>query len=271
MHLAKKDGLLVGTTTNGTLWNEDLIKRIVEEELDLIAFSLAGVEKRNDTIREGTSFKKVLWCIETLKKYKELHNTSKPYIHIAYMWLRSAIDDLKRLPDYLTGLGVRQIVVHTLTFVPSSDLQSEVIYFEKDALELAKEAIYRAKELGIEMRIYLPCREHSAERCPEDIDCTLFVNSSGKVSPCVLLCLPIEGSPSYWFEGREFPYTSTVFGSVYEESLKEIWEKNLYKNFRNNFKTLASCRACYKPLLKEVQLDEEDEISGEVEWLVKGF
>jgi MoaA/NifB/PqqE/SkfB family radical SAM enzyme len=192
LHLAKKDGLLVGTTTNGTLWNEDLVRRLVEEGLDLVAFSLAGVEKKNDAIREGTSFKKVLWCIETLKKHKDLNNTSSPYIHIAYMWLKSALEDLLKLPDYLKDLGVRQIVVHTLTFVPSSELQSEVIYFEEEVLKLARDAMYRARDLGMEMRIYLPCRDYYAERCPEDIACTLFISSSGMGTALNLPSSPIR-------------------------------------------------------------------------------
>ena len=257
LRLAKKDGLLVGTTTNGTLWNEDLVRRLVEEGLDLVAFSLAGVEKKNDAIREGTSFKKVLWCIETLKKHKDLNNTSSPYIHIAYMWLKSALEDLLKLPDYLKDLGVRQIVVHTLTFVPSSELQSEVIYFEEEVLKLAREAMYRARDLGMEMRIYLPCRDYYAERCPEDIACTLFISSSGEVAPCVLLYLPVKEGLSYFFEGKEVPYHPLSFGSVYQNSLKEIWQKSSYKGFRENFKTYFPCQNCYKPLLKEVQFEEE--------------
>ncbi len=257
LRVAKEDGLLVGTTTNGTVWNEDTVKRLVEGKLDLIAFSLAGVEKRNDAIREGTSFKKVLWCIEALKKYKELNQVSKPYVHIAYMWLKSAFEDLLKLPEYLKDLGVRQIVVHTLTFVPSSRLQSEVIYFEDEALSLAKEAIYKAKDLGMEMRVFLPCKGYQAEKCPEDIENTLFVRSSGEVAPCVLLYLPIKGNPSYFFEGKEVPYSSLSFGSVYQTSLKKIWQKAEYKKFRENFEVHPSCQACYKPLLKEVLSDFE--------------
>ncbi len=256
LRIAKEDGLFVGTTTNGTVWKEDTVKRLIEERLDLIAFSLAGVDKKNDEIREGTSFKKVLWCIETLKKQKEFNKTSRPYVHIAYMWLRSAMEDLLKLPDYLKSLGVRQIVVHTLTFVPSSKLQSEVIYFEEGALSIAKEAICKAKELGMEMRVFLPCKDYYAEKCPEYIEDALFIASSGEVSPCVLLYLPVKGNPAYFFEGESISYSHLSFGNVYEEtSLKSIWKKEKFKRFRRDFKDYSFCQACYKPRLKEVTLD----------------
>ncbi len=253
LRAAKREKFFVGTTTNATLLNKNLIKRLIHEGLDLISFSLAGVEKNNDFFREGTSFKKVLWSIETFQKYKEAGNSLKPYVHIAYMWLRSALKDLLFLPEYLKELNVRQVVVHTLTFVPECKLQSEVIYFEdEEAVEIAKESIKLCKEIGIEMRVYLPLRKKKVFSCPEFIDRALFINSCEEVSPCVLFSVPIEGKTSYCFENKSYTYEKKTFGNVTTQSLKEIWRQKEYKEFRKNFYKFSFCQRCYKPLLEEV-------------------
>lgn len=46
VRLAKKAGCMVGTTSNGTLPNRDIIARPINEGLDVIGFSLAGLEKK---------------------------------------------------------------------------------------------------------------------------------------------------------------------------------------------------------------------------------
>ena len=256
---AKKENFLIGTTTNGCFLDEDKIKRIIEEGIDLIAFSLAGIEKNNDVLREGTSFKKVIWGIETLQKYKISYNSAKPIINIAYMWLSSAKKDLVLLPKYLKDLGVRQIVVNTLTFVPTKSLQSEVIYFNEDNEKIAKEAISQAKELGMDMRVYLPVKNESLTYCPENIHLSLFINSSANVSPCVFLSLPVtKESLFYYFENQKYSYKTKTFGNLEKESLKDIWNKKEYKSFRKNFKSWKMCNTCYKPFLKEVTLEEAE-------------
>jgi MoaA/NifB/PqqE/SkfB family radical SAM enzyme len=46
------------------LLNRHLIERLVIEDLDVIGFSLAGIDEKNDTIRKGTHIETVLNCIK---------------------------------------------------------------------------------------------------------------------------------------------------------------------------------------------------------------
>ena len=68
LQLAKRAGCRVGTTTNGTLLNRQLIEKLVAEDLDVIGFSLAGIDEKNDEIRKGTPIKSVLSSIEELHR-----------------------------------------------------------------------------------------------------------------------------------------------------------------------------------------------------------
>ena len=125
--IAKAQAFQVGTTTNAMLLNEETVRKVIESGLDILAFSLAGTTERNDVIRKGTSLKKVLKAIETLSREKEKRGTSGPEIHVAYMLFRSGMTELETLPSLLEGLGVSQVVVSTLDFVPTEELRKEAV------------------------------------------------------------------------------------------------------------------------------------------------
>ena len=57
LKIAKAAGCMVGTTTNCTLLDRKNIEKMVAQGLDVIGFSLAGVDKENDKkIRYGREF-----------------------------------------------------------------------------------------------------------------------------------------------------------------------------------------------------------------------
>jgi sulfatase maturation enzyme AslB (radical SAM superfamily) len=118
VRIAKEAACKVGTTTNGMLLNEEIIYQLVECGMDVLAFSLAGVDEKNDGLRRGTSLDTILEAIRILHETKKNLGKELPAVHIAYILLRSRIGDIERLPLFLQGLPVRQVVVSTLDFVP---------------------------------------------------------------------------------------------------------------------------------------------------------
>ncbi len=118
IQVAKDAGCKVGTTTNGMLLNEKIVSQLVKSGMDVLAFSLAGVDENNDALRRGTRMENVLGQIRLLNKIKKYLGKEQPAVHIAYMLLRSRLDDIERLPLLLQGLAVSQVVVSTLDFIP---------------------------------------------------------------------------------------------------------------------------------------------------------
>ena len=51
LQIAKDAGCMVGTTTNGTLLTREIIEKMVSQGIDVVGFSLAGVDEKNDRIR----------------------------------------------------------------------------------------------------------------------------------------------------------------------------------------------------------------------------
>ena len=256
VRMAKEAGCKVGTTTNGMLLNEKIIYQLVECGMDVLAFSLAGVDENNDALRRGTSLDTILGAIHLLHETKRNLGKELPAVHIAYMLLRSKLKDIERLPLFLQGLAVNQVVVSTLDFVPCKKLECETIIpstaEEYEDLRARLDAVKIESErfgVGFHYRLYKP-GEYSST-CTENIQRSLFVSSDGMVSPCVFTNLPISQEVQIYFN-EDRRYRRLTFGNAGDASIGDIWRGRAYRNFRKSFNGngLSSiCRNCRKLLV----------------------
>jgi MoaA/NifB/PqqE/SkfB family radical SAM enzyme len=252
--LARQAGCQVGTTTNGMLLDADGLRRLVDLEMAVVAFSLAGVGENNDAVRRGTSFAEVLKKIETLGEIKARKGASLPKVHVAYMLLSSALDDLALLPQALEGLGVSQVVVSTLNFVASPSLARESFTFatkeeyQEAAAEL-DEVADRARRRGLEIHGQLTRSGDRPHFCLENITRALCLAADGAVAPCVFLNLPVEAETYMGREGEDL-YRRFCFGVVEsDQSLLKIWRNPDYRQFRRVWakgNTPPACHGCLK-------------------------
>jgi MoaA/NifB/PqqE/SkfB family radical SAM enzyme len=276
--LAKQAGCHVGTTTNGMCLDPEKCMRLVDSRIDLVAFSLSGTDEKNDAIRRGTNLHRVLTAIQDLNRAKRDRGAGRPVVHIAYMLLRSRTEDVEKLPLLLRDLGVRQVVISTLDFIPASDLEDEAIvpasmaaYDElRSRLDgVAEEAAHDGTT--VHYHLSLPSEKRrkdtegfsdgtsaSADRlgfsgrrrltCTENVQRSFFVSADGSVSPCVFTNLPVSEASSIC-DGVERPYQSLIFGNINEESPGDIWRKKDYRTFRRSFsagQVASHCRHCAK-------------------------
>jgi len=250
--LAKDAGCRVGTTTNGMLLDVRKMEQLVELDLDLVAFSLAGTDEKNDRIRQGTNLGRILAALESLQKVKERQGRLKPEIHIAYMLLSSGWPDLERLSLLLEGSGVSQVVISTLDFVASGELMDEAIKprdrAEYEEMQARLQAVAaQSGSRGLKIHHHLPSPGSRRQTCPENPFRGVVVAAGGGVSPCVFANLP--AGASYFFAGRESPYQPLSFGKITDAHLADIWNSKDYASFRHAFETgriPAYCRQCSK-------------------------
>jgi len=276
--IAKSTGCKVGTTTNGMLLDADKLIELVRSEVDVIAFSLAGCTETNDVFRKGTNLAQVLETIRQLTIVKQKKRSTIPEIHIAYLLLRSGLGEIEKLPAMLTGLGISQVVISTLDFVPLPALECEaLIPADRDEYsglqaQLDKLAVV-GKKFGLDMhyQIVAPqdvidemCLSANDERdfaaflpitrptCSENIQNAVFVSAAGEVSPCVFTHLPIRLPP------EEVParigrfYKPITFGNIRVDSLEAIWRSQAYRAFRDSHragKLIGPCQNCLKTRL----------------------
>ncbi len=192
-------------------------------------------------------------AIETLEKEKIKKGSRTPVIHVAYLVLRSAINEIEKLPRLLEGVGVSQVVISTLDFVASEELQSEVIrssskkeYLETESffLSVAKEGERR----GLSVHYYLPPFEEAGRFCRENVQRAFCIASDGAVTPCVFTNLQV-GDEFHYLSNDKRSFQRKIMGNIQTQSPFDIWNMKPYKKFRSSFsgKNLDPvCEGCPK-------------------------
>lgn len=250
---AKEAGCLVGTTTNGTLVDAVIAKEVVLLGIDILAFSLAGIEEEHDKWRPCTTYYQVLEAINEVAAVKRQYRSVKPDIHVAYMLLRSGLEKLYKLPSWLQGRGIKQVVISTLDFIPSPELAGEALSFDEPK-EFAKvkslldAVVQDGKKRGLDIHYYLTDWNRPRELCTENVLRSVFIGSDGSVAPCVFANLPVSGCPLRHTRSGFIFYQKLNFGNVNGVPLELIWDSIPYREFRASFgrKLYPICRLCPK-------------------------
>jgi MoaA/NifB/PqqE/SkfB family radical SAM enzyme len=188
-----------------------------------------------------------------LSREKEKRGKTTPEIHVAYMLFRSGMKELEALPALLEGLGVSEVVVSTLDFVPTEELRNEaVIPATQKEYEEVRSVLDRlveaAREKGLTVHYHLVSPEKRREVCTENIQKALCISSDGAVTPCVYTNLRVSGT-YYDLQGEKVTYERMVFGNIHEKDVKDIWKEKSYSAFRRSFckgKLVPTCQKCPK-------------------------
>jgi MoaA/NifB/PqqE/SkfB family radical SAM enzyme len=221
--------------------------------IDIISFSIAGLDDRNDALRKGTRLQTVLDTIRILHREKENQDLTRPAIHISYLLLRSGLRDLAKLPDILIGLGIDQVVISTLDFVPTREFEDETLCAgnsaEYEKLSSFLDGVKAMSECrGLHVHYNLGQLDKPRKVCSENPQRSFYVSSDGMISPCVFTNLPMANA-SYRFRGEQLPHEPLVFGNICNYSVSAIWQLKEYRKFRRSFDTgqpRPACRNCHK-------------------------
>ncbi len=258
---AKQAGARVGTTTNGTRITSDTAERLVDSGLDLIAFSLAGLENTNDTFRGSGTFNAVRQAIDRLQRAKAKYGVKTPAIHLAYMLLRSGLEEIERLPAFMNESGAVEAVVSSLSLIVRPALTEEARLAESGRpWKNCKDRLHAIRQEAAAHNRTIACQLVSPEpvppRCSENIGRALVVNASGTVSPCVMTGLPVpESRCQHYVNHQPQAVINQFFGNLTQNSLSDIWRNKEYRRFRravlrSDFP--PACRTCAKRFLDPV-------------------
>ena len=163
---AKKLGLRTSLITNGFLVDKH-IEDILSSGLDELAVGIYTLKGRD----------KVLKNIELLLKNRD---GSKPYIVFDITILRENLDEIPKIVDTASKLGIDAVVLHRLFYAHDPELQPPSRSDEERLfLTLSK----LADKLGI--RVYLP-QYRRTRPCIVTLQC-MFITWDCKYSPCCFL------------------------------------------------------------------------------------
>lgn len=242
--MARRVGCKISTTTCGLGMDTARADAVVESGFDIVAFSLVGTDSDSNVQRHGVDFEQVCRGISTLRQAGARSKGGGPAIHLAYLLLASNGEAVTGLPELMRRLGVAQVVISTLDYLPEPSLQKEAFLpWEKAKIEktaaLLKATAAEADRLGLEVQCEFPGPAASGNGCRENIDHSLFVSATGGVSPCVFVNFPVVRADA----------RRRVMGNVLEQDPLAIWESVEYRLFRDRLRggdPDLPCRSCPK-------------------------
>lgn len=121
--------LKVTISTNGTLFDQEQIERLVRLGVDVVNFSLDGTDP--DTyadVRQGADLRTVLDNIELLNRIKAQWGTSFPRVGIEFVALERNVAELSRLPDLARRVRANRVILtHVLPHTPQ--MAAETLYY----------------------------------------------------------------------------------------------------------------------------------------------
>ncbi len=215
---------MVDIISNGTLFNDDIIRRLINSGLNHITISLDGVGKVNDEIRGEGVFDKAAANIDRINYWKRRYESAFPTIGINFTIMDNNIDEILPMVEFARDKNCNILVFQPLLSNNTKMFEKEesVLWPKKESVSKMIEVFKEVKKLKNELSnlfIYtadaiidsIP-RYFEGKRLPKDFKCyeaikRIVITYEGKVWSCV-----------------------GIYGDLKQNSLRDIWHsKEAYK------------------------------------------
>ncbi len=236
--------------TNGTLLNEKNGKALIESGLDELRVSLDAAEPGvYEMVRGKDFFEKIVSNLRNFTRMQRDMGAAKPRVSLWLTGLRETVDQLPAFVRLAHSVGIFEVYLQRLVFFDDpiskeSLARAESALFEhttKCEEALINEAERIAKELGVmfsasgavdpgeSIRMRRSDSPWSLCRRPWSL---MYITANGRVLPCCIAPFSMKG------------YDSFTLGDATQHSLREIWNGEKYKNFREGLLTSAPPPGC---------------------------
>ncbi len=239
----RNDGI-VGLTTNAMLLTESVSRKLVENGINTIAISIAGArEETHESIRIGTSFKKIIENVECLERLRRSMAARDLRIIFTFLRMKQNIRELPEVVELASRLNIDEVVGTNLDYIPSIKHYEMKIFSEreapKDYIEIVRESEEKAKELGVSIYNY-PLEMREVAVCSENPVENIYISHDGTVSPCVYLNVPLRKNiiPRF-FKNKQYNIPKITFGNIKIEKLDAIYNKKESSRFREVYRKRA--------------------------------
>jgi radical SAM protein with 4Fe4S-binding SPASM domain len=224
---------VISITSNGTMFSDVIIQKILSSSLSEICVSLdAGTKMTFDRIRKGANFNRVIEGTRRLVAARTEHNRRLPVVLTNFVLLRSNISEL---PDYVkTAImmnvdHINTVHVHGLyesdrqqTLYDLGDASSELPPVLSNYIQQAK-ALAKSAKVGLFIPPFTP--SHPKLNCSFRGRSYPTIDPNGDVYPCCIL----EAL------GNEQGSRVKAIGNIRHEKLHQIWNSPRYRAFRRAF------------------------------------
>lgn len=232
---ARECGFSCGITTNGTLIDETVAKKIVASHIDSVTFSLDGLRESHDWFRNKSgAFQKTLQGIQHLVKVSKgtIATQITTVIH------KKNLAELEEMYQLVTGLNIDSWRVINLEPIGRALENSQLLLDADEMIALLKFIREKRYQRKTPIDITYGCSHYLTLEYEREVRDGYFICGSGIYVASILCngdiysCLDIERRPEL------------VQGNIYQDNFIEVWENRFQQFRKDRTKECESCRAC---------------------------
>jgi len=239
----KRQGMEVRFNDNASLLTSEIIKELLDTNLDSIQFSLDTLKKEKyEEMRGVNQFERVK---SNLEEFASMRNMNGKYrgirLGITMVTMDNNLEELPAMVEYASKLGLDNVISSLALMKASSKGQSKIVKkgtgnlsVKEEADKIKKKAIDDSHKLGIRLS-FIHSRKKRALNCKWPWK-NVYITYDGYITPCCHL---------------EDPKVFN-FGNILETPFSKIWNGERYREFRKKFFDWNSiCRKCPHILFDE--------------------
>ena len=250
--------------TNGMLLSEEVSKRLIQLDLDVLWISVDGATAEHlADVRLGAALQLIF---DNITRFALLRNETAraPVIGISFVAMRKNIADLPALIHMAPRLGISRYMV-TNVFPYTEEMCAEMLYGRSvdsmdsppsrwaprvdlpriDLNEASQDAIFQAIRHRHNVHWNGVTLGQDRGRCPFIERGAVAIAWSGEVSPCLALMHQYKT----FLNGQPRSVRRCVYGNLGEQDLLSIWNAPEYVDFRRrveafDFSPCTWCGGC---------------------------
>ncbi|MEM5829509.1 MAG: radical SAM protein [Candidatus Aenigmatarchaeota archaeon] len=262
MILIKKYGMYGSITTNGTLFTEKMIKKLVKIGWDRILFSLEGpdADTHDFLTQVKGSFEREKRNISLFKKWKERLGVKKPAYSIHSVLTNKNYDKLEQMIELGYELGCEGVNFEPLMIWSEEGKKLKLNKSQREELGIHVErALKKAKELGIHTNVVNLREEKLVNKRDMRKVIREGVNMRRKNildSPCFSPWLNMEIRVSGRVTACRICNDETGCENIMDKSLEDIWFGEYFENLRKQFingNLPKYCKDCASGLIVDMR------------------
>ncbi len=244
--------------SNGTLFDESMVKLCVESGLDWLSISVDGPKKANDLLRGKGTYDRILFTLEKFAHWKKKLRTDKPQIDFSTVLSSKNYDKLDELIMLAKEFNVGHLHIQPMYVVPNNKLSHLLKLTSSEAHDF-QNLIPKYKLLVDKYNIHNNLEEISpniikkSESTPGKImDEDLIKNKSNDSLACNLFnvfCLDFwnflmispNGDIQFCLKEYDFGFNAK------KHKLKDVWHSTKLNEIRKNFlagNKFEECNTC---------------------------
>ena len=236
MSYAHKTGFTWGMTTNGTLIDEECVRKLKECGMCTVSVSLDGLEKTHDEFRRHPgAYKKTIEAIRLLQE-----SGAFKHVQVTTVVHHDNIDELDEMYGIVSGLGVRSWRVINVDPIGRAHDANGLLLTDRQIRRMINFiATHRRKDDSAPgtMDVTYGCSHYLGTKLEREVREWYFLCNAGIYSASIdntgniIACLDIPRLPEL------------IQGNIRRDRFKDVWE-NKYEIFRSDFRKTGKCTDC---------------------------